>query len=340
MVMEKSRLEELTVPELPSYKRDFVREMGKYLCTRKIYSIPLEIDFQKANTRQIRAINKKRKLTKAGVIIMHYSSKFLDNNVVPEKLAEASKSLYEGITRLEEYEVTDGSLSAVHDLSGEVVLPPLAGLVGGRAPIEGEMSERKPSGFSSFQLPDESSKEYLSELRKTLLNSVPPLEQGFKSQKKDKNFGLMLKSVFTAENLSQAHVKAVNDSVRSVHADAKNTYKLANYFENAGLNNLYELPLKEEIRKLKESGFKVMHPFREKAAEYANKLQIPGTIGGIFGGSVVAATFFKSDPLLALLGISAGVAVPTSLMILNNYDDILEERQSLQNMISCFPDRD
>jgi hypothetical protein len=143
-------LERLAVPEIPSYKRKFVELVGSYLCSRPDLQIVSDIrpNFRSFPYDGIKPVNRGRGISSAGVAIFGYASEFLDKNVNLQRLSEAEKALSKGLANLEKYEVREKSLAAVHDLKGYVDLPYFGGLIGGKAPIEGELQERKPSAFS------------------------------------------------------------------------------------------------------------------------------------------------------------------------------------------------
>jgi len=339
MYREISELEKLIFPTFPSYKRSFVKEISEYLCCRPDFF--RRYDFRKLSSKQIQAFNSKRKLSSAGVKIISYASKFLDEQIDLERLYEAEETLSKGINDLGSYEVTDRSLAAVHDLRGYVDVPPLSGLFGGRAPIEGEMEEKKPSGYSSFTLSEDTSKEYLSSLRKSLLETVIPLEKGFKSEEKDKNFEVLIKSLLSEKVLNLVHVRSVNDYIRSVHGHTSVTCKLSEYFEESELTGLHKLPEREKLKRLKDARFKIMRPFTEKVSLFTSKYQFPISFGGLVGGAIIStiaiertadSTFFK-NPFLWWTGITIGIgSFMVPFLFSFNLDKIKYDRKVLRRI--------
>lgn len=324
------KLEELVVPTFPSYKRSFVETIGEYLCNRSMF---LQLDSKKFRITPVntRLLNKKRRLSSNGIAIMDYVSRFLEEEVNPEKLGKAEKTLSKGIEDLKTYEVSEISLAALHDLRGHVDLPPLSGIFGGKAPIEGELEEKKPSGYSSFTLSKNDRKKYLSSLRKTLYEAYDDLKEGFKSDENDKQFEILVRSLLSGEDVNLAQVRSINDYVRSVWRDSSITYKLAKYFEESELNGFHKLPMQGKLKILKDVGFKPMHPLIEKIAPHNVKIFAGGFVSGFSG--IVGSALVNNYLFGGVVGLGIMTTSMVGSLVLEERSDIIDsDREALREI--------
>ena len=195
LYVPRKKEKNILLPSIPAYKKEFVAEVCKYFerWTKGFERKGL----LELSPEETISLLKKRRLSSAGVEIFGYASRFLATEVDYRALEKAENILAKGIKELEAYEVRAEELGARHELEGYVRLPPFSGIVGGRAPIEGEMIETKPSAYSSLELSRKDTEEYLFRLKGLLFSSYPWLVKGFKTRKEDKKFGIFLENLFS-----------------------------------------------------------------------------------------------------------------------------------------------
>ena len=344
---EKYELGKLIVPTFPSYKRELVETIGEYIVNGMDFSSEMyfkylyhqpDLDFSKFrfSPEEIRLVNSKRRISSVGIKILDYSSRFLEEEVNTEKLGEAKKTLSNGLEKLKNYEVSEKSLAALHDLHGYVELPFLGGIFGGLAPIEGELEEKKPSAYSSFNLSKDDKEGYISSLRKILYEAYDDLKEGFKSDKNDEKFEILVRSLLSKEDINLAQIIATNEYVRSVLRDVSLTCNLSKYFEESGLKGFHKLSKHEKLRKLREAGFRPIHPFIEKIAPYSGYIFLGGFAATISSSITLAAI----GNLNLAMGIATGGVVGSlaEVIIFPEYWDIIKrDVETLKEIVEIIP---
>jgi hypothetical protein len=335
-ISDKGGLEELVVPTLPAYKRDFVKTVGNYLCNGFLASLYTSIGFDHFNFEKIVICSNSvklwndRKISSYGIKILDHTSSFLEKEVNARSLDAAEKTLSKGIEKLSSYEICNITIGARHDLKGIVDVP----FLGGLSPMEGKLEEEKPSGYAQFSLSKTDRTEYLNSLGQTLFESYDNLRNGFKSSKNDKQFQILMNSLLSKEEINFAHVSIINDYMKSVRRDASLVKRLSDYFEKSKLNGLHKLGEHEKIDVLKKAGFKFISQSTEKVVPYSTHI----AVGGFFGGlSVAMLGLAYVNPYI--MGTGMGIAIGSfgTGMIITGSEKVINYDKSTLRKIERMP---
>lgn len=219
-----------------------------------------------------------RKLSIFGVGCIAESAR-LCSSLNVEEIKKASSILYDGLTYLSGFEVRDKAFAGTYTLTGRSETPPLGGILGGRSPLRGNITEEKPSAYQYIQLSGEDTENYLSGLSSLLLELYEPLNTGFRcNNKNDRSFQTLIHSLYENEKLISPQVIATNDYLRNILADSETVVNVHDFLKKKELEKIYNLKEREQLKLCKDAGIssywfigvgflespKPRHPFEKK----------------------------------------------------------------------------
>jgi len=327
--LTENSLEELVVPGFPGYKRDFVKVAGEYLINSRFGPFTtFDITKNVVNDYVVTHYNK-RGISSDGITILDKISYFLKNEVNAKDLKKAVMPLSDGIATLAEYEITDSVLAGRSRLEGHV------GFLGGL--MEGDIEEKKPSGYTSFCISKSDRKEYLNLLGNTLFDSYNNLKSGFKSEVNDKKFAVLVGSLMDKEDVNLAQIRTVNDYLRSVRNDARLMSQVDEWFEYSGLKGMHQLSKSEKIEALKKAKFKPMSNLTEKVCSHSGAV----TVGGISGALAVSSAhwmLFHEPYAVVTTLVTTCIAVTGGIAAGSIGHDIDNDRETLYKIKEAMPE--
>ncbi|MEA3230083.1 MAG: hypothetical protein U9P44_04155 [archaeon] len=243
-------------------------------------------------------INKKKKISSCGIEIIEYASKFIDTQINPEELKEAAAILSKGLKKIEEYE--NAAMEA------------------------GEDTPNKDS--------------YLDLLEKILYNSHTYLQEGFKSNKTDKNFETLINSMADAEETNKARIRVINNFINEIYIDSTMAYRLADFLNKTELNNFYTLPDSEKPKRLDGAGLKIMHPAIEKIGMAPGKVMGSALATLFIGyGTWLDGTINTNTSWLTIIGFCMFIGTPFALIPFAKSSRIIEAEKEFLRKTEMYP---
>ncbi len=217
---------------------------------------------------------KGRKISGKGRQVLEYGSRFCENIVDSASLKEAQNILSHYMKELKEYENETAVLAGKHEFVGTAEIP----FLGGTAPITGDMTEKKPSGYASFGPSEKRKNEYIEELGKMLGDLHAPLNKAFENIEADENFGDMLNSLASEEKINFAQIATINSYVKKMLDDCSSVCNINKAFEESGMKGFHNVSEGKKEELLKKSNIKTM----SKIGEKLSSLDISNSTGGAF----------------------------------------------------------